>query len=139
MDDFLEGLTIEDWKSMTEAEWEAFLMDSEIEELVEFIHEMHSVDRKVVYDMFKFMPHDMLEDFKQAPELSREFSETEMETIKHAVDANVSRKESLMDEPVKMNKSKKMHKNRKGKQSQGGKGGHKKGGHKKGGHKKSGH
>ena len=70
MDDFLEGLTVEDWKNMTVSEWECFLMSEDIEDLVEFIHEMHVVDHKIVFDMFKFMPHEMLEDLKNAPELA---------------------------------------------------------------------
>jgi len=113
MDDFLEGLTIEDWKNMTPAEWECFLMSTEIDELVEFIHEMHTVDRKIVYDMFKFMPHDMLEDFRNAPELSSQFSKVELETIGHAVEQNVSKKESLLDEEFEQPKpNKRHHKNR---------------------------
>jgi len=65
MDEFLEGLTIEDWKTLTQAEWEAFLSDNSILDLVDFIHEMHKADRKVIEDMFRFMPIEMLEDFKQ--------------------------------------------------------------------------
>ena len=115
MDDFLEGLTVEDWKNMTGAEWEAFLMSTDIAELVEFIHEMHQVDRKIVYDMFKFMPHEMLEDFREAPELSHEFSKSELETIGHAVDQNVSKKDSFMDEEFeRLDKNMRRHKDRRG-------------------------
>ena len=115
MDDFLEGLTVEDWKNMTPAEWEAFLMSTEIADLVEFIHEMHEVDRKIVYDMFLNMPKDMLEDFREAPELSNEFSKVERETIGHAVKQNRSKKESLLDEDLDdSDMQKRHHKNRKG-------------------------
>ena len=133
MDDFLEGLTVEDWKSMTAAEWECFLMSSEIDDLIEFVHEMHKVDRKIVYDMFKFMPADMLEDFREAPELSHEFNRDEMETIGHAVEQNEYRKESLLDDEADFEempmKKMKHHKNRKGHH---GKKGGKKGGKKDG-------
>lgn len=98
MDEFLEGLTVEDWKNLTAAEWECFLISTEIDEIVEFIHEMHAVDRKIVYDMFKSMPHEMLEDFREAPELSQEFSKIELETISHAVEQNISMKDSLLDD-----------------------------------------
>lgn len=106
MDDFLEGLTVEDWKNMTDAEWEAFLMNTEIEDLVEFIHEMHQVDRKIVYDMFKVMPREMLEDFRDTPELAFEFNESELETIKRAVDQNKSNKNSFYDDQVVMKQQK---------------------------------
>jgi hypothetical protein len=139
MDDFLEGLTVEDWKNMTAAEWECFLDSTEIEDLVEFIHEMHVVDRKIVYDMFKFMPHEMLEDFKEAPELSHEFSKSELETIGHAVDENVSKKESFMDDEdmefefeFERPHNKRGHKNRKNKGRHNGKQGKKEGEHKRG-------
>jgi len=56
MDAFLEGLTIDDWRHFTPAEWEAFFASSEIEDLVDFVHEMHTVEPKVVYHMFKNMP-----------------------------------------------------------------------------------
>jgi len=124
MDDFLEGLTVEDWKNMTPAEWECFLMSTEIEDLVEFIHEMHEVDRKIVYDLFKFMPHEMLEDFRDAPELSHEFNRTEMETISHAVQQNASKKESLFDDDEDFDfdmRENKHHKNRRGNHGKNGK------------------
>lgn len=88
MDDFLEGLTVEDWKNLTPAEWEAFLDATEIEDLIDFIHEMHEIDRKIVYDMFKFMPKHMIRDLKEAPELSLEFSDAELETIHKGMDQN---------------------------------------------------
>lgn len=137
MDDFLEGLTVEDWKNMTAAEWECFLDSTEIEDLVEFIHEMHAVDRKIVYDMFKFMPHEMLEDFREAPELSHEFSKSELETIGHAVDENVSKKESFMDDDdmefeFERPQHKRDHKNRKNKNKHNGKHEKREGEHKRG-------
>jgi len=60
MDTFLKGLKIDDWRHFTPAEWEAFLADAEIQELIDFIHQMHSVEPKVVYHMFKNMPIEML-------------------------------------------------------------------------------
>ena len=81
MDEFLEGLTIEDWKNLTPAEWEAFLTDNSIYELVDFIHEMHKADPKIIEDMFRFMPIEMMQDFKEQKELATEFSKEEMTTM----------------------------------------------------------
>lgn len=88
MDYFLEGLTVEDWKNLTPAEWEAFLIDMEIEDAIEFIHNTFEADRKIVYDMFKNMPKQMIEDLREAPELAEEFSEEELETIRRGIDQN---------------------------------------------------
>jgi len=44
MDTFLEELTLDDWRHMTQSEWDAFFIGQEIDELVEFIHEMHQAD-----------------------------------------------------------------------------------------------
>jgi len=124
MDDFLEGLTVEDWKNMTAAEWECFLAATEIEDLVEFIHEMAKVDLKIVYDMFKFMPLEMLSDFKEAPELSYEFSPLELETMGHAVDVNVYKtEEPLFEDAEEFERPhhKKDHRNRKNKRHHQGK------------------
>lgn len=94
MDAFLEGLTIDDWTNMTASEWEAFLVSTNMEDLVEFIHDMHAVNPKVVYDMFMYMPTDMLEDFKEAKELSHLFSVDELETIGAGVKRNIATRES---------------------------------------------
>lgn len=96
MDDFLEGLTIEDWKTLTPAEWTAFLTDNNVYDLVDFIHEMHEADRKVIEDMFRFMPAEMLSDFKEAEDLAEEFSKEEMETMWRGMKENKGKK-SLFD------------------------------------------
>ena len=92
MDGFLEGLTIEDWKSLTPAEWEAFLSDNSIYDLLDFIHEMHEADRKIVEDMFKFMPVEMMQDFQQSKELAKEFNKDEMDTILRGIQQNQGKK-----------------------------------------------
>lgn len=88
MDDFLEGLTIEDWKNLTPAEWDAFLSSTDSEDLIGFVHEMHAIDRRVVYDMFRFMPKQMIKEMREAPRLGLEFSEDELETIRKGMDQN---------------------------------------------------
>lgn len=109
MDGFLEGLTVEDWKNLTQAEWEAFLMDAEIEDLVEFIHEMYALDKTIVFDLFRNMPHDMIEDFKNTPELAGEFSFEELEVIKKGVKYNTSTKDSIYDNDEDMDFNKRRH------------------------------
>jgi len=92
MDEFLEGLTIEDWKNLTPAEWEAFLTDNSIYELVDFIHEMHKADPKIIEDMFRFMPIEMMQDFKEQKELATEFSKEEMTTMWRGMKENKGKK-----------------------------------------------
>jgi len=74
MDDFLDELTLKDWRHFTAAEWEAFLTGQDLDDIVDFIHEMHEEDPKVVEDMFAAMPKEMLDDFRNTPELSYQFT-----------------------------------------------------------------
>ena len=105
MDKFLDGLTEADWKSLTQAEWEATLIDADIEDLVDFIHEMYQVNPYIVYDMFRNMPRDMLDDFRDTPELATEFSFEELETIKKGVDNNITKKDSVYDDDMDFEKA----------------------------------
>ena len=41
MDYFMDNLTLDDWRHMTVPEWEVFMLNSEIIDLVDFIHKMH--------------------------------------------------------------------------------------------------
>lgn len=131
MDDFLEGLTLDDWVQMTTPEWEVFLFESEIEDLVEFIHFMHGQNSKIVYKMFANMPEDIFEAFKQAPELAHEFSNEELQTMKKGAEANPHRKDSLFDEEFVIEREEEeheMYKRRRGghqKKGKNGKGGRK--------------
>lgn len=125
MDDFLDELTLDYWRHFTAAEWEAFLTGQDLDDIVEFIHEMHEEDPKVVEDMFAAMPKEMLDDFRNTPELSYQFSKFELETIKRGVKQNQSTEkieESHQDEK-KSKKGNKKHgkKNHPGKKHNGGK------------------
>jgi hypothetical protein len=44
----------------TPAEWEGLLAVSDIQGLVNFIHQMHLAEPNVVYEMFKNMPIEMV-------------------------------------------------------------------------------
>ena len=100
MDYFMENMTLDDWRRMTVPEWEAFMLSSDIEELVDFIHDMHRLDRHVIVEMFKHMPQDLLADFRDSPELGHEFSRAELETIRRGVEKNHNKKQSLYDEDL---------------------------------------
>ena len=94
---YVEGLTVKDWLHMTRDEWQAFFVMADVDYMIEFVHSSHSVEPKIVYHMFKNMPHDMLEDFEHTPELHEEFDQYETETIRRGIRDNVSRIESVFD------------------------------------------
>merc|ERR1719225_1655585 len=86
---FFDGLDMADIYGFTPAEWNACYWGfSDTEDLIDFVHEMHAIDRKVVYDMFRFMPKQMIKEMREAPRLGLEFSEDELETIRKGMDQN---------------------------------------------------
>lgn len=120
VDSYVEGLTVQDWLHMTREEWQAFFVMSDVQYLIEFVHEAHKVEPKIVYHMFKNMPRDMLEDFEHTPELHEEFDKYETETIRRGIRDNHSRDESVFDiaesepKPNKEQKREQRKKNKKG-------------------------
>ena len=70
----------------------------EIDDMIDFIHAMHAYEPKVIVQMFRWMPWDLHEELRHAPELVGEFSEAELRSIKAGSQLNSQKKESLVDE-----------------------------------------
>merc|ERR1719181_1141693 len=96
MSPLVDGLTERDWIEFTPAEWDCFLRDQDIADLIDFIHEMHEINHEIVYTMFRNMPEDLVDDFR-VPELENEFSDEEKHTMRRGVNDSFHYKESVMD------------------------------------------